>query len=70
MPDNAAPITDRRLLTVRETCRLLSVSPPTFWRRAAQFDLVKVGRRTLVRAESVDRFIDNLPKARCASVAA
>jgi len=58
-----SPIPERRLYSVRETCQLLNLSPASFWRRTEEFDLRKIGRRTFVTNESVERFLVSLPKA-------
>ena len=55
-------IPERRLYSVRETCQLCNLSPASFWRRVKDFDLRKIGRRTFVTDESVERFLVSLPK--------
>ena len=56
------PVPERRLYSVRETCQICNMSPATFWRRVREFELRKIGRRTLVTDESVERFLYSLPK--------
>lgn len=56
-------IPTRWLYSVRETCVLANMSPATFWRRVEEFELRRIGRRVFVTAESLDRFIANLPAA-------
>jgi hypothetical protein len=55
-------VPQRRLYSVRETCQVLNMSPATFWRRVKEFELRKIGRRTFVTDESVERFLYSLPK--------
>jgi hypothetical protein len=61
-PPRSEPIPQRRLYSVRETCQICNISPASFWRRVREFELRKIGRRTLVTAESVERFLYSLPK--------
>jgi hypothetical protein len=63
---NAVPrttIPDRRLYAIRELCQLTNMSPATAWRRLGEFDVRRIGRRTFVTAESLERFLAGLPKA-------
>ena len=53
----------RRLYSVKQTCQILGMSPATFWRRTKEFELRKIGRRTLITAESVEKFLQSLPVA-------
>jgi hypothetical protein len=55
------PIPQRRLYSVRETCQLCNMSPASFWRRVQEFKIRKIGRRTFITAESVERFLHSLP---------
>jgi hypothetical protein len=61
--ERGEPIPERRLYSVRETCQLCNMSPASFWRRVQEFEIRKIGRRTLITAESVERFLHSLPKA-------
>jgi hypothetical protein len=56
------PVPERRLYSVKETCQILNMSSATFWRRVKEFELRKIGRRTFVTSDSVDRFLHSLPK--------
>ncbi len=49
-----------RLLTVKETCSYLRISPPTLYRMIERRELipVKIGKRTLFDKKDLDRFID------------
>jgi excisionase family DNA binding protein len=49
-----------RLLTVKETCTYLRISPPTLYRMIERRELVpvKIGKRTLFDRSDLDRFID------------
>jgi hypothetical protein len=38
------------------------MSPASFWRRVKEFELRKIGRRTFITNESVERFLYSLPK--------
>lgn len=60
IPGQSVP--KRRLYSVRETCQLCNLSPASFWRRVKEFELRKIGRRTFVTDESVERFLNLLPK--------
>ena len=55
------PSSAPRLYSVKEVCRIAHMSPATFWRRSKEFELRKIGRRTLVTAESVEQFLQSLP---------
>ena len=49
-------------LSVDESCRYLSVSPAWFYRDIMpKLDVRKLGKRTMVRRLSIDRFMDSLP---------
>ncbi|MCC7144628.1 MAG: helix-turn-helix domain-containing protein [Candidatus Eisenbacteria bacterium] len=50
----------RRLVTVPRTAELLAVSPRLIWRLIASGDLevVRLGRATRVKLESIDRLIE------------
>ena len=49
-----------RLLTVKETCLYLRISPPTLYRMIDRHELapVKIGKRTLFDREDLDKYID------------
>jgi excisionase family DNA binding protein len=49
-----------RLLTVKETCLYLRISPPTLYRMIERRELgpVKIGKRTLFDREDLDKYID------------
>ena len=49
-----------RLLTVKETCKYLRISPPTLYRMLERRELipVKIGKRTLFDKSDLDKFID------------
>ncbi len=49
-----------RLLTVRETCSYLRISPPTLYRMLERRELtpVKIGKRTLFDKSDLDKYID------------
>ncbi len=49
-----------RLLTVKETCKYLRISPPTLYRMIDRNELVpvKIGKRTLFDRSDLDRYID------------
>ena len=49
-----------RLLTVKETCLYLRISPPTLYRMIDRRELapVKIGKRTLFDREDLDKYID------------
>jgi excisionase family DNA binding protein len=49
-----------RLLTVKETCTYLRISPPTLYRMIERRELipVKIGKRTLFDRSDLDKFID------------
>ena len=49
-----------RLLTVKETCKYLRISPPTLYRMIERRELipVKIGKRTLFDRSDLDKFID------------
>ena len=51
------------VLTVAETCQLLRISRPTFYRLLAAGRLTsrKVGARTIVRTDELRRFLSALP---------
>jgi excisionase family DNA binding protein len=63
-----APLPNRALYSVQETQTLINVSHATIYRLFASGRLaaLKVGARTMVPAESIARFLDELPKAACA----
>jgi hypothetical protein len=48
----------RRLRSVDYTCETLGISKATFWRRKDLFKLVRIGSRTLVDNESIDRVVE------------
>lgn len=56
---NVAP----ELLSVREACATLGIRKTTFFKLVSERRLktVKLGRRTLVRAGEIDRFVKSLP---------
>lgn len=54
-------VPERRLYSVRETCQIVNLSPASFWRRVKEFELRKIGRRTFVTKESIERFLSSLP---------
>jgi hypothetical protein len=62
--ERGEPIPERKLYSVKETCRVCNMSPASFWRRAKEFELRKLGRRTFITADSVERFLHSLPRAR------
>ena len=49
-----------RLLTVKETCNYLRISPPTLYRMIEKKELipVKIGKRTLFDRKDLDKYID------------
>jgi excisionase family DNA binding protein len=49
-----------RLLTVKETCNYLRISPPTLYRMLDRHELapVKIGKRTLFDRKDLDTYID------------
>ena len=49
-----------RLLTVKETCNYLRISPPTLYRMLDRKELipVKIGKRTLFDRGDLDKYID------------
>lgn len=49
-----------RLLTVKETCTYLRISPPTLYRMIDRRELVpvKIGKRTLFDRKDLDKYID------------
>ncbi len=49
-----------RLLTVKETCSYLRISPPTLYRMIDRRELVpvKIGKRTLFDRKDLDKYID------------
>ncbi len=49
-----------RLLTVKETCKYLRISPPTLYRMIDRKELVpvKIGKRTLFDRKDLDKYID------------
>jgi excisionase family DNA binding protein len=49
-----------RLLTVKETCSYLRISPPTLYRMIERRELIPVmiGKRTLFDRSDLDKFID------------
>lgn len=49
-----------RLLTVKETCSYLRISPPTLYRMIERRELVpvKIGKRTLFDKKDLDNYID------------
>jgi len=49
-----------RLLTVKETCLYLRISPPTLYRMIDRKELVpvKIGKRTLFDRTDLDKYID------------
>ena len=49
-----------RLLTVKETCRYLRISPPTLYRMIERGEMVpvKIGKRTLFEKKDLDMLID------------
>jgi predicted DNA-binding transcriptional regulator AlpA len=53
---------ERRLHSVKQTCQICNMSLATFWRRAKEFELRKIGRRTFVTDESIERFLSSLPE--------
>lgn len=55
--------TDSLVLRVNDACRICSISRSELYRRIDSGDLeaVKVGRRTLVKKASVDKWIASLP---------
>ena len=52
----------RRLLTINEVCSCFSISRSTFYalRNQGLIKTVKIGSRTLIVPEEVERFIDAL----------
>jgi hypothetical protein len=56
-----AQIPQRRLYSIRELCQITHMSHATAWRRIGEFDVRRIGRRTFVTAESIERFLDSLP---------
>lgn len=53
----------QELLSVREACAALGIRKTTFFKLVSERRLqtVKLGRRTLVRACEIDRFVQSLP---------
>jgi len=64
IPNTHEPIPERRLYSLRETRQIINLSNATIWRRIARGDLdaVKVGSRTFIPVESIERFLAELPK--------
>jgi hypothetical protein len=56
-----AQIPQRRLYSICELCQITHMSHATAWRRIGEFDVRRIGRRTFVTAESIERFLDSLP---------
>ena len=57
---SARQIEGPRLVTVPRAAELLSISARAAWRLVStgQLDIVKLGRSTRVKVESIDRLID------------
>ena len=53
-----------RLLSVTEACTLLGIKRTQFYKIVGEerLSVVKLGRRTLVRTDELQRFIDSLAK--------
>ncbi len=51
---------ESRLLTVKETCKYLRISPPTLYRMLERHELtpVKIGKHTLFDKKDLDKYID------------
>jgi excisionase family DNA binding protein len=58
-PEEAKPL--EPLLSVVQAARLLNISVPTLrqWLSQRQLPYVKVGRRTMLRPEDIERFIEH-----------
>jgi len=62
-PSLESKIPERRLYSIKELCQLTHMSHATAWRRIGEFDVRRIGRRVFVTAESIERFLAELPKA-------
>jgi excisionase family DNA binding protein len=62
----AAPVAPRALYSPRETERILSISHATCYRliSSGKLDARKLGNKTLITAQSIERFLAELPPAR------
>jgi excisionase family DNA binding protein len=71
IPRNPAPEPSlRRLLySPKETEALLGISHATCYRliNAGKLDARKIGGKTAITAESIERFLAGLPRAECAA---
>ena len=67
LADPLARIPARLLYSPSETEKMLGISHATLYRLLAdgRLDAKKIGRKTAVTAESIERFIAGLPSARC-----
>jgi hypothetical protein len=61
-PRSDMRIPERRLYSIKELCQLTHMSHATAWRRIIEFDVRRIGRRAFVTAESIERFLDSLPR--------
>jgi excisionase family DNA binding protein len=63
LADGAPVVTPRLLYSPAETEQLLGVSHATLYRllRADRLDARKIGTKTVITAESIERFIAELP---------
>jgi predicted DNA-binding transcriptional regulator AlpA len=61
-PCSESGIPERRLYSIKELCQLTHMSHATAWRRISEFDIRRIGRRAFVTAESIERFLDSLPR--------
>ena len=50
----------KNLMSIKETAATLSVGPTTTWAlvKNKQLDVVRIGRRTLVKSASIERLIN------------
>jgi excisionase family DNA binding protein len=68
MPGIFTPAPTRALYSPRETEVLLGISHATLYRllAAGKLDARKIGSKTVITAESIERFLEGLPRAECA----
>jgi predicted DNA-binding transcriptional regulator AlpA len=61
-PSPGDKIPERRLYSIKELCQLANMSHATAWRRIKEFEVRRIGRRVFVTAESIERFLAELPR--------
>jgi excisionase family DNA binding protein len=63
---DASAVVSRLLYPIAETEQLLGISHATVYRlvRAGHLDLKKIGGKSVITAESIDRFVAGLPSVR------